>query len=102
VKGAELSRLRPGELLSQWENKGSPSSVESKESFEEATRPRRITSTAVMERAIEVIGDRKDAFRWLGTPVSALSYETPIAAAATAEGEKAVLAVLGQLEQGVY
>jgi uncharacterized protein (DUF2384 family) len=34
---------------------------------------------AVVERAVEVIGDREEAMRWLGTPVRALGYATPIA-----------------------
>jgi len=61
-----------------------------------------IPESTVINRAIEVIGDRHDAFRWLGTPVRALGYQTPIAAAATPDGQQAVLAVLDQLQHGVY
>lgn len=30
----------------------------------------------IVDRALAVIGDAGDAFRWLGTPVRALGYET--------------------------
>jgi uncharacterized protein (DUF2384 family) len=55
----------------------------------------------VLEKAIEVIGDRHDAMRWMGTPVRALGYATPVSMLATANGMNAVLAVLSQLEHGV-
>ena len=66
--------------------------------------PRRLPDgdSAVINRAIEVIGDRQEALRWLGTPVRALGFRTPIATAATRDGQKNVLAVLDQLEHGVY
>jgi putative toxin-antitoxin system antitoxin component (TIGR02293 family) len=57
---------------------------------------------SVIDRAIEVIGDRDEAFRWLGTPVPELGFRAPIALASTKAGEKAVLDVLGRLEHGVY
>lgn len=59
-------------------------------------------SDAVLDRAVAVIGDRQEAYRWMGTPVRALGFQTPIAAAATPDGESRVLAVLDQLEHGVY
>lgn len=55
----------------------------------------------VVERAIEVIGDRDDALRWLGTPVRSLNYATPISLFGTAKGRESVLQVLGRLEHGV-
>lgn len=57
---------------------------------------------AVIERAIEVIGDRAEALRWLGTPVRALNYAMPISKLCDEAGAAEVLAVLGQLEQGVW
>jgi Protein of unknown function (DUF2384) len=56
---------------------------------------------AVINRAIEVIGDKEDAMRWLGTPVRALDYATPISRLSHPEGETEVLRVLTQLEHGV-
>lgn len=56
---------------------------------------------AVIERAVEVIGDRKEAMRWLGTPVRALNYATPISRLYDAQGQDDVLRVLAQLEHGV-
>jgi putative toxin-antitoxin system antitoxin component (TIGR02293 family) len=56
---------------------------------------------AVICRAIDVIGDSKEAMRWLGTPVPALGYATPISLLDNLEGQTAVLNVLTQLEHGV-
>jgi len=56
---------------------------------------------AVIDRAIEVIGAEHEAFRWLGTPVRALSYATPISRLNDREGQEAVLNVLTLLEHGV-
>jgi putative toxin-antitoxin system antitoxin component (TIGR02293 family) len=55
----------------------------------------------VIDRAIEVIGDESEAMRWLGTPVPALGYATPISLLSSVAGETAVLNVLTQLEHGV-
>jgi len=52
-------------------------------------------------RAIEVIGDRNEAMRWMGTPVRALDYATPISLLATSEGARRVENVLGQMEHGI-
>ena len=57
--------------------------------------------TAVMRRATEVLGDEPSAMRWLGTPVRALDYATPISLLHDAHGREAVLTVLGRLEHGV-
>jgi hypothetical protein len=55
----------------------------------------------VILRAEQVIGDRADAMRWLGTPVRALGYSTPISLLHDTSGREEVLAVLGRLEHGV-
>jgi putative toxin-antitoxin system antitoxin component (TIGR02293 family) len=55
----------------------------------------------VIERAIEVIGDREEAMRWLGTPVRALDYVTPISLLSSPAGNAQVLVVLTKLEHGV-
>ncbi|MDX2150299.1 MAG: antitoxin Xre/MbcA/ParS toxin-binding domain-containing protein [Bryobacteraceae bacterium] len=57
---------------------------------------------SVINRAIEVIGDREEAMRWLGTPVRALDYVTPISLLGTEEGTTRVEDVLGQMEHGVW
>jgi uncharacterized protein (DUF2384 family) len=56
---------------------------------------------AVVDRAAEVIGDREEAMRWLGTPVRALGYATPIAAMSKPEGKMQVIMTLARLERGV-
>lgn len=56
---------------------------------------------AILARAIEVIGDSGEAMRWLGTPVRALGYATPISLLHNVKGRKSVIAVLTQLEHGV-
>lgn len=64
-------------------------------------RVRLINDSAVIERAVEVIGDYADAMRWMGTPVRSLGYATPISLLTSKDGVKSVLAVLSQLEHGV-
>jgi uncharacterized protein (DUF2384 family) len=56
---------------------------------------------AIINRAVDVIGDRETALRWLGTPVRALNYATPISRLHDSDGQSAVLKVLTQLEHGV-
>ena len=53
-------------------------------------------------RATEVLGDRDAAFRWLGTPVPALDYATPISLLGTPQGAIRVNDVLTQMEHGVW
>jgi|KBSMisStandDraft_5_1062788.scaffolds.fasta_scaffold1441946_1 hypothetical protein len=55
----------------------------------------------VLKRATEVIGDQESSMRWMGTPIQALNYATPISLLHNSDGEAAVLRVLGQLEHGV-
>lgn len=55
----------------------------------------------VIERAVQVIGTREEALRWLGTPVRALNYATPISLLNDAAGSDQVEAVLTKLENGV-
>jgi putative toxin-antitoxin system antitoxin component (TIGR02293 family) len=56
----------------------------------------------MIDRAIEVIGNRDEAMRWLGTPVAGLDYATPISLLGTSEGARRVEDVLGQMEHGVW
>lgn len=57
---------------------------------------------SIIERAVEVVGDRVEAMRWLGTPVRALGFATPISVLATREGALRVMDVLGQMEHGIW
>jgi putative toxin-antitoxin system antitoxin component (TIGR02293 family) len=57
---------------------------------------------SVIVRATQVIGDRDEAMRWLGTPVRTLDYATPISLLGTSEGTARVEDVLGQMEHGVW
>jgi putative toxin-antitoxin system antitoxin component (TIGR02293 family) len=71
------------------------------------SRAKRISGTplaldAVVDRATEVIGNRDEAMRWLGTPVRALDFATPISLLGTSEGTARVEDVLGQMEHGVW
>jgi len=56
----------------------------------------------IIDRATEVIGDRDDAMRWLGTPVRGLDYATPISLLGTEEGQTRVNDILGQMEHGIW
>lgn len=56
---------------------------------------------AVFHRAVEVIGDKARAMRWMETPVRALDYATPVSLTGSADGCRAVLEVLDRLDYGV-
>jgi hypothetical protein len=55
----------------------------------------------LIARATEVFANEEKALRWLGTPVRALNYATPISLLGQPEGQNAVLAVLNKIEHGV-
>jgi putative toxin-antitoxin system antitoxin component (TIGR02293 family) len=56
---------------------------------------------AIIRRTVEVIGNESDAMRWLGTPVRALNYATPISFLHDPQGREKVLSVLGRIEHGI-
>ena len=58
--------------------------------------------TKAVARATEVFGNEDAAFRWLGTPVAALDYATPISCLSTRQGAMRVNDVLTQIEHGVW
>jgi putative toxin-antitoxin system antitoxin component (TIGR02293 family) len=62
---------------------------------------RHSTLEQVLERATDVIGTREEAMRWLGTPVRALNYATPVSLLVDDAGADQVVAVLTNLEHGV-
>jgi putative toxin-antitoxin system antitoxin component (TIGR02293 family) len=64
--------------------------------------PREDLLNQMVTRASEVLGTRDEALRWLGTPVRALNFATPIALVGTEEGAQRVRTVLGQMEHGVW
>jgi Protein of unknown function (DUF2384) len=49
---------------------------------------------AVLVRATDVLGCRDEALRWMGTPVRALDFATPVSVLGTADGAYRVNAVL--------
>ncbi len=57
--------------------------------------------TEILRRATEVIGSEDAAMRWMGAPVRALNYATPISMLHDKSGFEAVRVVLGRLEHGV-
>ncbi|MGB6946469.1 MAG: MbcA/ParS/Xre antitoxin family protein [Bryobacteraceae bacterium] len=56
----------------------------------------------MIARATEVIGSRDEAMRWLGTPVRALNFATPISILGTKGGVEHVNDVLCQMEYGIW
>jgi hypothetical protein len=52
--------------------------------------------------AEQVLGDKQVALRWLGTPIRALGYATPVSLLSTKEGAESVGAVLTRLEHDVF
>jgi antitoxin Xre/MbcA/ParS-like protein len=57
---------------------------------------------SLLARATEVFANEEKALRWLGTPVRALNYATPISLLGQPAGQDAVLAVLNRIEYGVF
>jgi hypothetical protein len=55
-----------------------------------------------IDRATEVMGSRDEAMRWLGAPVRALDFATPISILGTKDGVERVSDVLGQMEYGIW
>lgn len=56
----------------------------------------------VFARAIEVLGSREKALRWLRAPVRSLGDKTPISLLDSPEGLTKVHDTLGQVEHGVW
>lgn len=70
-----------------------------------ADRQRALSDSAidpVIDRATEVLGDRQEAMRWLGTAVRGLNFATPISLLATKDGQLRVYDILGQMEHGIW
>ena len=55
----------------------------------------------VLKRATQVIGSQDQALRWMGTPIRALRYATPISLLDDEQGRLSVLSALGRLEHGL-
>ena len=55
----------------------------------------------IVRRAVEVFGDRDRALRWMGSPVRALNFATPISVLSDVAGEERVLDILTRLEHGI-
>jgi uncharacterized protein (DUF2384 family) len=56
----------------------------------------------LIDRVAQIVGDRETTLRWLGTPVQALDYATPISLLNSEDGFVRVTNVLEQLQHGVY
>jgi putative toxin-antitoxin system antitoxin component (TIGR02293 family) len=57
---------------------------------------------SVTARAIEVLGTREKALRWLRTPIRSLGDRTPLSQLETPDGITRVEDVLGRIEHGVW
>lgn len=53
-------------------------------------------------RAMEVLGTREKALRWLNSPVPSLGGRTPLSLLDTPEGATQVQDALGRMEHGVW
>jgi putative toxin-antitoxin system antitoxin component (TIGR02293 family) len=56
----------------------------------------------VISIASEVLGDKDEALRWLGTPVRGLDFATPVSLLGSEHGFERVCDVLGQMEHGIW
>jgi putative toxin-antitoxin system antitoxin component (TIGR02293 family) len=61
-----------------------------------------VSLVEITARAIEILGTREKAIRWLNTPVRALGNRTPVSLLENGEGVARVGDVLGQIEHGVW
>ena len=61
-----------------------------------------VAISMALSEATRALGDKGRAMRWLGTPVRALNFETPISLITTSEGLERVMDVLGQMEHGIW
>jgi putative toxin-antitoxin system antitoxin component (TIGR02293 family) len=57
---------------------------------------------SVTARAIEVLGTREKALRWLRIPIRSLGDRTPLSQLETPDGITRVEDVLGRIEHGVW
>ncbi|MBL1458452.1 MAG: DUF2384 domain-containing protein [Methylophaga sp.] len=53
-------------------------------------------------RAVEVLGNERDALHWLQTPKRALNKQIPLQLIETDGGQQEVLDLLGRIEHGVF
>ena len=60
------------------------------------------TIQKIIDKASRILGDKDGAMRWLGTPVRALDYATPISLLGSKDGVIRVNNVLGQMENGIW
>ncbi len=56
----------------------------------------------IAARAVEVLGTRDKAMKWLRTPLPSLGEKTAISLLCSSEGIQSVEDALGQIEQGVW
>ncbi len=56
----------------------------------------------LLARAVEVIGNERDALHWLQTPKRALNNQIPLKLIETDGGQQEVLDLLGRIEHGVF
>jgi hypothetical protein len=56
----------------------------------------------IIDKAAQVLGSEDIAMRWLGTPVRALDFATPISLVGSEKGLNRIKNVLGQMESGVW
>jgi len=56
----------------------------------------------ITARAIEVLGTREKALRWLKTPVRSLDDRTPLSLLGSSDGVVRVEDALGRIEHGVW
>jgi hypothetical protein len=104
--GALFRRLRTDQMMPSGPEMLIRNDWQISRSVLEVSKPREIQGPAIPEelivRAIEVLGSRDEAMRWLGTPVRALNLATPISILGSKEGVERVNDVLGQMEHGIW
>jgi|SRR5580704_19562267 len=100
-ESAELSQIRVGKGMLRGHGAVVKQLVKGKPVGVRPLEPERRIDKIIL-RAVEVLGDRCEAMRWLGNPVRALNFATPISVLGTKQGTKRVEDILGQMENGVW
>jgi putative toxin-antitoxin system antitoxin component (TIGR02293 family) len=90
-------------LLPCWVSaSGTFARLDAKSKLDAVSGDRLVRSARLFALAAEVLEDSEAAARWLKSPQRALSNEVPLHLAGTDVGTRAVEALLGRMEHGVF
>ncbi len=80
----------------------SPRTLSRRETLKATASERLFRVSALFQKTLEVLEDKKEAQRWFTTPKKALGGKTPLAFSETEVGAREVEDFIGRVEYGVY